>query len=220
MPSTLVGLVVFAASVGPGWAFIRIAEKWTPRRERTPLQEAAELVVVGATATAISVLLVLVLAQSHGWLASSTLLKEQTGYIAKEPLHSLVALMTVLGISYGGATFVAFVLYTPHRVPKKERSRIHPNDTVWYGAFSRDLPKKRAVWLDVDTVDGWKFAGILRSFPSDETERREISLRRPTSGYIKMVDPEGKEAFLNSDSLILSDAQIRAIYVRYVPLKD
>jgi hypothetical protein len=58
IPETLVGIIVFTAGVGPGYLFVQLAERYGPRRDRSQLEEAAELLVVGSAATAGSLLFV------------------------------------------------------------------------------------------------------------------------------------------------------------------
>jgi hypothetical protein len=219
MPETLVGLVVFAAGAGPGYVFIRIAERWTPRQERSALLEAAELVVVGATATAIAVLFVLAIATCTGWIDGNQLIADRFTYAIKEPARSLGALIVVLVISYGGAALIAYLLYTPHGVPKEDRKLIRPNDTVWYGVFSRDLPARHAVWITVEMKDGRLVSGLLRAFPTGDEDRRELALAPPKGGHIEMVNSStGMRSTLTSDALILTESDIRNIHVRYTPL--
>ena len=96
MPDTLLGLAVFAAAVGPGYVFLRIAERWTPRRDRSTLHEAAELVVVGATTTAIAVLAVLALGEAADKIDASQVVANRSNYLIQEPTRSLALLVAVL----------------------------------------------------------------------------------------------------------------------------
>jgi Family of unknown function (DUF6338) len=64
IPSTLLGLVAFAASLGPGYVDVRVSEKREPRHERTQLLEAAELIVIGGLASSLAALVVLSLAHA------------------------------------------------------------------------------------------------------------------------------------------------------------
>jgi hypothetical protein len=47
VPSTVIGLVLFAALVVPGYVWIRAVEKLRPRPGRSGLTEVADLVFVG-----------------------------------------------------------------------------------------------------------------------------------------------------------------------------
>jgi hypothetical protein len=73
IPNTLLGIVVFAAAVGPGFLYVRIAELWRPYRERTPLREAAELVIVGSIASTAGVFVALILGDATGGLDTNKL---------------------------------------------------------------------------------------------------------------------------------------------------
>lgn len=68
---------------------------------RTTLEEAAEFVVFGALSSETAVLLALVIGEATNLLDTSGLAEDPTRYVATEPLRSLVALVLVVGLSYG-----------------------------------------------------------------------------------------------------------------------
>jgi len=218
MPASLFGLVVFAAAVGPGHVFLRIAERWTPRSDRSTLREAAELVVVGATSTAIALLVVVSLGNWTGFLDPEQIVANRTTYIVREPVSSLVVLLLVLALSYGAAAICAYLIYTPLRVPRSQRKHHRPNDTIWYSALSRDLPDGHAVWATVEMGDRRQISGLLRAFPTHEKDRHDLALAAPIGGQILVEDEKGNSSTLNSDRVILQETDIRSIYVRYQPL--
>lgn len=221
MPETFLGLVLFAASVGPGYVFLRIMEKWEPRRDRTLLYEAAELIVVGAVASALAGLIVLLVGEAIGAIDSEQLVAERFTYVVREPGTCLLALLAFLLLSYGSTALIAHWLYTPSGVKPEDRKRLHPNDTVWYGAFSRDLPKGHGALARVVMRDGRVIHGALRHFSTDGPDASGIVLAPPLGGTIKIENSvTGTRLRVTSDRLILSEADIRDVFVNYVPLRD
>src|SRR5690348_12924498 len=164
MPETLLGLVLFAASVGPGYVFIRIAERWEPQRKLTPLLEAAGLVVIGATASALAALLVLLVGEALGGIDSEQLAADRFTYVVREPGASLLALVAFLIVSYGSAAAIAYLRYTPFDVKREHRKEIHPADDPWFKAFIRDAPKDHATAVTLGMRDGRRIDGILSAF--------------------------------------------------------
>lgn len=61
---TLLGLLLFAASLGPGYVYLRVAELREPRQERSQLVEAAELVFAGVVASTIGSLVIVAIAEA------------------------------------------------------------------------------------------------------------------------------------------------------------
>lgn len=58
MPSSLTGLVLFAAFVLPGYVWMRVEETRRPRPNRSGLTEAADLVFIGLIATSLAAIIV------------------------------------------------------------------------------------------------------------------------------------------------------------------
>jgi hypothetical protein len=219
MPEPLFSLVLFAASVGPGYVFLRIAERWEPRRDRTALHEAAELVVIGAVTSAVAALIVLLVGEAIGGIDADRLVADQFAYVVKEPGTSLIFLLAFLILSYGSAALLAYRLYMPFDVRSEDRKLFHPNDTLWNVAFSRELPKRHAAWVRVATRDGRIIAGFLQAFSGDDSDPKGLVLVPPHGGSIKVTYlATGKKLELDSDCLVLDGADIGDVFVNYVPL--
>nr|MDQ6947331.1 DUF6338 family protein [Actinomycetota bacterium] len=61
IPGGVVGLLLFVVAVAPGYVYLRVAERFETRPDRSQLLEAAELVVIGAVVTTITALVAVIL---------------------------------------------------------------------------------------------------------------------------------------------------------------
>lgn len=219
MPETLLGLVLFAASVGPGYLFLRIAERWEPQRKLSSLQEAAELVVIGAIASVLAALIVLLVGEAIGGIDSEQLVADRFTYVIREPGTSLLALVAFLIVSYGSTAVIAYLRYTPFDVKREHRREIHPADDPWFKAFSRDAPSDHTAAVTLGMRDGRRIDGILSAFSMEDSGRRGIVLAPPIGGHITVAESvEAERKSLKSDRLVLDEDDVREIFVRYFPL--
>ena len=108
IPDTLLALAIFLASIGPGFAYVRIAERRGPRIARTPLTELAELAVVGSATTALSAAAWVGIGEWSGLLDAGRLLTESEDYFRDEPGLVVAFVLTVLLTSYALAVGAAF----------------------------------------------------------------------------------------------------------------
>jgi hypothetical protein len=155
IPGTLLGLVAFAASLGPGYVYVRVSEKREPRHERTQLLEAAELVVIGTLASSIAALLVLSAAQALDVLNTSRLVDEGPRYILAHPPRGLGSLLVVLVVSYGGA-------YLAARFVHRGRQATFEPSSMWHQVLRLATESNRAFATvelrDGRVISGWVFA--------------------------------------------------------------
>lgn len=213
IPETLVGLALFAAAVGPGYLYVRIAERREPRQERTQLFEAAELLVIGASTTAVTVLAVLALAELVGFIDTVELTKEPGAYLVTEPARILPAVVLTLAGSYGGAWGVAKVVH------RRSTAEIRPNDSGWFGAFERDRPKDSGILGTVELRDGRLIMGVVRSATTEQTTDRSITLSAPLDAPLQVRSADGQTVTAIADDFIVLDGQ-DVLYVsgRYRPV--
>lgn len=99
----MLGLILLLAGIGPGYVFVRVAERREPRIERSQLLEAAELLVVGAVLSTAAALVVLIITQATRALDLEALADNGVKYILREPIPNLTALLATLLLSYGAA---------------------------------------------------------------------------------------------------------------------
>jgi hypothetical protein len=206
IPSTLVGLVLFAASIGPGYVYVRVAERREPRQERSPLLEAAELVFVGVIATSTAVLLGIQLAESTDLIDLGPLVDSPRDYILDHPLRVLGWLAILFVLSYGGAGLAARV--THWSAPPM----IKPGYSAWDFVLA-DEPGIHRPYTTVELRDGRTLAGWIGGFtiePSDP-DKRELILVAP----LKIKEAKGKPfKFLRDDSIVLQGSDILALSVQ------
>jgi small nuclear ribonucleoprotein (snRNP)-like protein len=184
IPGTLLGLAAFAASVGPGYLYVRRAELREPRLERTPLREAAELLVIGATLSAFAVLLTIAIGDHWGFIDPARLLNDPVAYVLAEPFNLVAGLALTLAMSYGAAFSLAELMYMG-----KPRD-VAPEDTPWIAAFRRDLPKGYGAYVTVGLKDGRTITGALRAVPTHGSVASEdVYLTAPEGGQLWVVHP-------------------------------
>lgn len=211
LPDTLLGLVVFAAGAGPGYLYVRLSQARQPRYERSALEEAAEFVVFGALSSGIAVLLALTVGEATNLLDTSKLAEDPTRYVATEPLRSVVALVLVLGVSYGGVWVVTT------RVLHPGKPTISPGETAWYGVFHRMLPVDHGVYATVELRDGRAVAGLVIGYTPEPDDPRELVLSKPVDGTLWLRDKGGEAVKLPDTFIVLQGADIAAVAGRYTP---
>jgi len=245
IPTSLLGIVAFAATVGPGYLYVRVAEQWRPLVERTPLKEAAELFVVGSIATALGVFVALVLVTPLQTLSAAPLsllaafampvggpvtvaclvVADQLGQLDVGQLISSggsYALRTPRPIGAGVLTALVVsygAAWTLATVIHRGRSKIYP-DSAWYGAFERDLPKAHGIFATVELTDGRAITGAVRSFTAEQgsVDDREITLHAPADRPLEVREVTGKVTSLSEDFILLRGSDIRYIAAQYAPL--
>jgi len=99
IPDSLVGLVLFAASLGSGYVYVCVAELRQPRQERSQLVEAAELVFIGAIASSLAALLVAFTAEATGFSDLDVLADDGSTYAVDHPLRLLTQGVDIVAIS-------------------------------------------------------------------------------------------------------------------------
>lgn len=216
VPSTVVGVLVFVASVGPGYVYVKTADRWRPYAERTALRETAQIVVTGSIATVVGVVVALVLLGKHWhFIDLATLSRRPGNYIATNPGRAGVALAIVLLVSYGLAWLVA--RFAPGR-----GAEVFP-DSGWFAAFERRLPRGHAIRATVELVDGRRVTGLVQAFTAEQTpvDDRELTLTKSLSSNMKVVlPPDSAETELNDQFIMLRGSDIRNISASYVPVVE
>lgn len=176
IPDTLLGLLLFAGTIGPGYVWVRVAEQRRPREQRSNILEAAELAFVGILTTGLSALVVLSVADSWQGLGIDTRALAARGidYLIEEPLPGLGTLLLVLGLSYGLAYGAA---RTRHQGPSAVRPGLHAWDVVF------DVGNvETAVHATAELNDGRRFSGWVYAWDlGGDTERRDLALHKPIS---------------------------------------
>ncbi len=206
---TLFGLVVFAAAAGPGYLYVRLAEQREPRRDRSQLQEAAELVLVGVIATLIGLLSSLALWETAGLISGNSLTGNLGRYMLAHPMRSFVVLATALIVSYASVWVIVRSLFGPTQ-------DIHPEDSAWYSAFRRHAPEDGAgVLVTLSLVDGRAITGALTTFTVSPDREREIFLSAPGNRPIYLQDGSGIPQALSDTFIVVQGKEIQYLSGRY-----
>lgn len=216
LPDTLLGLVVFAAGAGPGYLYVRLSQVRAPRYQRTPLEEAAELVVFGAATSALAVFSALAIGKLTGILDTTQIAKAPADYAFREPARALAGLVAVLALSYGAVWL--FTTRILHR--GDDKPRIAPGESAWYAAFHRMVPAGRGVYGTVDLDDGTALAGLVIAYTIETDEPRELILSKPVDQPLWLRTSDGELRSLPDTFVIIPSCRVAAIYGRYVPLAN
>ena len=205
---TLFGLVAFAAAAGPGYLYVRLAERREPRRDRSQLQEAAELVLVGVVATVVGLLSSLAIWEAAGLIDGGSLSGSPGRYLLAHPMHGFVVLVTALVVSYTSVWALVRSQFGPAR-------DIHPDDSAWYSAFRRHAPKGEGVLVTLNLVDGRAITGALSTFTVSPDKEREIFLSAPSNRPIYLQDDSGVPQALSDTFIIVQGKEIQYLSGRY-----
>ena len=208
-PDTTVGLVVFLAALGPGYVYIRVAERRRPRADRSGLLEAVELVVIGAAAST-AVLLVTVWAADVVHAVNAVqLARRPHAYFHRHTLAVLALLLVVLVFAYAFAAVVALLIH------RRETGSIRPEATSWYDAFWEDRPGRTdIVVVTVELRDQRKVTGVLRSFTIGLDDSRELGLCAPIA---VQAGPRATATTTDDRFIVLREADVLAVSGRYLP---
>jgi Family of unknown function (DUF6338) len=207
IPSTALGLVVFLAALGPGYAYLRVAERRGVRPERSGLVEGIELAVVGAFATTIALLAVVWAADQGNVVDVYTFTAHPRHYLQDHPLRLLWLVALVLMVGYGLAWCAARTIYF------RKGPDIVPGGTAWGDAFNGGTRPYDVTLITVELRDGRRVTGALGGFTTDAGQNRELLLVKP----IRVRLPGSTSETDISDSfLIVREGDALAISGRYV----
>lgn len=198
IPSTLVGLVLFAASLGPGYFYVRETERRVARAERSQLLEAVELVVIGSLVTTIVSMLVLTGTRAISLVDTSVLRREGAAYLLLHPLRGLSVLTAIFALSYGAAWAAAWAVH--FRDWRSQRP-----GSVWRHVLGRDKKTHIAI-ATVELRDGRMVQGQIESYTLDPSaEPRELALRKPIR---ERLPGSTQEKIIDDDFLILGEQDL------------
>lgn len=189
IPDTLLGLLLFVGSIGPGYVWVLFEERRRPREQRSAILEAGELAFVGVACTGLAALVVLVVVKEWTELGvdPSRLATEGVRYIVDEPVRGLGPLLAILALSYGFAWGAAHVVHGSGK-------RVITGLNVWDEIFSL-TDTSRQVYVTAEVRDGRRFAGwVYRWDAGGSAHYREITLHAP----ISMLSPDSDERQLDN----------------------
>jgi hypothetical protein len=210
IPTTALGLVVFLAALGPGYVYLRVAERRGVRPERSGLLEAVELAVVGAFASTVATLAVFALADAANVINIHVLGGDPQHYAEDHPLRLLwlvaVTLLTGYAFAWTGARLTHL----------RKEPNIVPGGTAWGNVFNTQLPHPYdVVRVTVELRDGRKLTGPLGGFTTHADADRELCLAAPI--LVQLPEPGAQTTVLEDDFLAIREADILAISGKYLP---
>jgi Family of unknown function (DUF6338) len=172
IPASLVGLVLFAATLGPGLVFVLVVERRRLRAERSQLLEAAEVLSIGAVSSGLAALAVIAIADRTGWIGKGGLDRGRH-YLIDHPVRSLTALLAAFVLS------CALALAAGRIVTWRLRSTLRPGRSVWYEVFSKR--GDNMVRVTAELRDGRRVMGFLKDYTIDMAfpAERQIALHEP-----------------------------------------
>ena len=172
IPSTVFGLLVLTASLGPGYVFVRIAELRDPRPARSSLLEVAELVTVGGSCSAVTLMLGLILARWTGWVDLRGLGVGGTPYALAHPAPVFSFLLVV----FAGSLLLAWRLALRLHRGSPATLRQH---SVWHQLLQPQTEGKP--FATVELRDGRSVAGPVAYYTVQEAapDNRELVLIAP-----------------------------------------
>jgi Family of unknown function (DUF6338) len=174
IPETVLGLLLFVGSIGPGFVWVQVAERRRPQQERTAILEAAELSFVGLACTGLSAMAVLVVVNEWRGLGVDVDALATAGdtYLLTEPLRGLGTVLAILALSFGLA-YGAARLRLPSEAP------ILPGFSVWDQVFAL-AEKGRRAYAALELRDGRRFAGYVHVWDvGTSEENRDLALQAP-----------------------------------------
>lgn len=210
IPSNLAGLVLFVASLGPGYIFVRVVEVGGPRPPRSTFFEAVEMAVVGAVATTIAACVVLAATDLAGWIDTPRLFSHSKRYFEVHPLRVLACVFMTLALSYVGVALPWVVREVTKRRRGAEPAAIHkPGAAGWQEVFVTRRPANTTLVATAELSDGRKVIGQVLGFSSIAHDNRELTLGKPLAGG----NPVEK---LDDDFIVLREQDIKYVTVRYL----
>jgi hypothetical protein len=181
VPSTVLGIVAFVAAVGPGYLYVRLAERREPQQERTRLKEAAELTVIGALASMVGLSVALAIGREISLIDVNVLAIDPGRYLVLHPWRALGLLSLIAAVSYGGVFAVSKVLEK-----RSDKDQLVPY-SAWYALFGEKRPPGHGVRAAVGLRDGRVIEGNLYSYTPEAVRDRDIVLHAPPGRKLRVA---------------------------------
>lgn len=208
--SSLVALLIFAATAAPGRVFERRVDERRPRHHRSAAAEYTEWLIIGSVTTLLA-LLVVGLAADLACILDAGALLEGPGKYAEEHTAAVIGCgaATIL-VSFGSAEGAARLVTMDRENGPEEK---YSQDTIWRKAFDIERPHDRAVTVSLEFNDGLRISGDLRGYTPTDADDRELFLkdcrvRRPGHDEDEVVD----------GFIIVRESQVKLLTATYAPL--
>lgn len=208
VPSSFLGLILFAASLGPGFVYLRVAERKAPRAERSALAEAVEMLAIGSLASLAAALVVLIAGDLVGVLDTKQLSTRGANYFLDEPTRGLGSLLAAFALAYFAAWGAATLVHAGQEATNA------PSGNAWQQAFRLNKASTKDVAVvTVELRDGRKVVGVLGHFTSELREGRELCVVAPIA---VQASGAGNPLTKTEDQfLVLREADVLYVSGRY-----
>jgi Family of unknown function (DUF6338) len=207
IPTSILGVALVAAALGPGYVYVRVAREKQPRGSQSQSAELVEMLVIGALLSVASAGIVLSVAKETGYLNTAALAADFNTYLLTAPAKTFSALAGFYALAYlaawGGAAL-------KHRGATDYK----PDGSAWYDTFATCCPPKSIPFLTIELNDGRWIAGAYREATVERDENREICLQQPLGMAASAEAPMLPES--DDEFVILREKEIRLIKGRYL----
>jgi hypothetical protein len=206
-PTTLLGLVIFAASLGPGYIYERVAELRRPHTDRSALVESVEMVVIGSAFSLLAAMVVIAVANATGWLSVDRLVDNPARYLVRRGAAGVAAVAATVALSYIAAALAALLANRGQSVS------IYPGGNPWHHVFLKRRPTDSSAFVTVLMHDGTRIAGALAAYTLEQAEEREIALVRPLA--LQEAGADAKP--LDEDFVLVRESEITLVRGHFLP---
>lgn len=204
MPTTLWGFLVLVGVLGPGYAWVRYAERRKPRPSRSGILEAADVIYIGVSATS-AALIFLLAARPLNFPAPAELSPGLLQFARDDFWRALGSLASVIALSVVGTLLVARLAYGP------SKPRINPGETVWFEVF-KDATASNPIPVSIDMVDGRIMEGLFLGTDLEaDIEQRDLALQRPIYVWMAGAGAKRERRYIDAERLIVPLSQIVAV---------
>lgn len=212
MPSTILGVLIFVAALGPGFVYVEIAGRRRPRQVRSPVAEGVEMAAIGATTTLLATVIVVGVADALGEVSATVLARDGIGVLSSDPWKWLAVFAGVLGLSYASAWTAAKCRY------RGADDGVHePAGAGWNKALGEQRPIGQQAVVVATLRDGTRVGGHPVAWTSQLCDSRELYL-----GGSLAVQPTGtaEASPLDRDFVLLRESDILYLEGHYVAIEQ
>jgi hypothetical protein len=205
VPESVVGLLLLFAALGPGFVWVRVAERRTAQPERSPLLETAQLVSVGGLCSLASAALALWVASEFNVIDVAAVQRQGATYALLHPLRAFVVLAAAAVAALLLAWAAARLAYSG------DKPSLHPG-TTWRQILGAE--KDRAAVATLGLRSGRIIQGVVIAYEIREpTQPRDLAIGQP----IVDVSPTTRETTpVAGGALLLSESEIGWMSIDYV----